>query len=129
MDRKNLGKTFLANVKGFIYDLKNINKFGLAWIFLFPVVLRLRGKIVPPPNENFFYKNLIFMHYEQLKSKKIQNRSQKNYHSRVPLSSPSGLLLTWSALHAIRRFRKVVKRVTDFLLQQDQKLFELLPKV
>ncbi len=42
------------------------------------------------------------------------------------LSSPSGILLKWSALHAIRRFRlQSIKRVTDYLLQQRQKLFEL----
>ncbi len=41
------------------------------------------------------------------------------------LSSPSGILLKWSALHAIRRFRmQNDQKVTDYLLQQRQKLFE-----
>ncbi len=40
-------------------------------------------------------------------------------------SSPSGILLKWSALHAIRGFRmQTDQKGDDYLLQQHQKLFE-----
>ncbi len=60
MDRI-LEKQFLANIKGsYMYDV-NTKFFGLgSKEFLFPVVLRLRGKNVPPPkwpNKIFFVKS------------------------------------------------------------------------
>jgi hypothetical protein len=57
-------------------------------IFWFPVVLRLRGKIVPPSimarSKKCFYKNLIFKHNQLWKR---TNRSKKKSRSCLPLMS------------------------------------------
>jgi hypothetical protein len=65
VNRLIFGKTIFSKYKGVIYDVEKNFFFGLGWKqFLFPVVLGLGGKIVPPPkmaqSKKFCSKILIF---------------------------------------------------------------------
>jgi hypothetical protein len=50
VNESNFGKTIFRKYKGHIYDVEKKNFWPRLKTIFFPVVLRLLGKIVPPPS-------------------------------------------------------------------------------